>query len=101
MVAPTRGWPAGSHEALLLCFIEEAFAQGDNKKTLIKGVTARMNQMGHTYSFDAIKYCSLSCVSLFPRRSSVFSVLLPSQSFTRADNHCSSYQYEANTGVLV
>lgn len=57
MPGASRGWPDAAHEALLLAFIEEAFARTDAKKAIITGVTARMKEEGFSYSYDAVKYC--------------------------------------------
>lgn len=79
-MAPTRGWTPAAHEDLLLCFIEEAFAKGDNKKALITGVTEKMKQRGHVFSYDAIKYYILTffpyihLVSLFISYAGSFSI---------------------------
>lgn len=49
---PTRGWDATSHEALLLCIIDEV----KGGKAFMTEVTKKMQDRGYTYSYDAIKY---------------------------------------------
>ena len=47
-----RGRDATSHEALLMCLIDEV----KPNKALLTEVTKRMNDAGWSYSYDAIKY---------------------------------------------
>jgi hypothetical protein len=56
-----RGWDENSHLDLLLAFIYETKAT----KAIITNITEIMKGMGHTYSFDAIKY-SLAFCFFFP-----------------------------------
>ncbi|KFH43422.1 hypothetical protein ACRE_058310 [Hapsidospora chrysogenum ATCC 11550] len=49
-VIMVRGWDATSHEALLMCLIDEV----KPNKALLTEVTKRMNDAGWSYSYDAI-----------------------------------------------
>ena len=49
---PSRGWNAATHEALLLCIIDEV----KPSKALFTKVTEKMQALGYTYSFVAILY---------------------------------------------
>lgn len=49
---PARGWNAATHEALLLCLIDEV----KPSKALFTKVTEQMQARGYTYSYVAITY---------------------------------------------
>ncbi|CAI6096914.1 unnamed protein product [Clonostachys chloroleuca] len=65
-----RGWDENSHLDLLLCFIYETKAT----KAVITNITERMKLMGHTYSFDAIKYSLAQHVQKLRKQKDISSI---------------------------
>ena len=51
-----RGWNTTSHESLLFAVLEEF----KPNKVQITSITDRMQQMGYTFTFNAVKYLALS-----------------------------------------
>lgn len=76
----SRGWDEKSHEALLLCLLDEV----KPSKPIIQAMTTRMKAAGYTYSYDAIKYIppdfAFNCLST---RASAFLNFLRSTSLQK------------------
>ncbi|CAH0019699.1 unnamed protein product [Clonostachys rhizophaga] len=66
----SRGWDENSHRDLLLAFIYETKAT----KAIITNITERMKLMGHTYSFDAIKYSLAQHVQKLRKQKDISSI---------------------------